>query len=369
MEWRTRWNRIHRGPAVGAVLALAVGVHPGWAGNDGFFTTYNSEIEAGELELMVMNDETSPSEARRGDGLAPSGFQREGGLGDYFSHMVELEYGVSNRFATEFMVEWFEDLDTGERRFSGSRWESRLRLFEDPVPLNPMVYAEYEDLDPRQRYKMEVSGWVRPPYSAQTPEPDRERILETRLIFSDAFGPVDWAVNWINETEVTTGYTAFGYSMGLMRMVHGETDERDASVVTEPVVFTCPMHREVRERTPGRCPKCGMALVEAKGRNGDSEVRACSCGSEMKDCRCGHCRGESGSCACAHQGAVGFGVELFGALGDSKRFGLDPSRQEHYLGPILMYHVDAHLMVHTQLGLGLSRASDQLARLNVGYEF
>ncbi len=26
------------------------------------------------------------------------------------------------------------------------------------------------------------------------------------------------------------------------------------------VTYTCPMHPEVREEQPGRCPKCGMAL-------------------------------------------------------------------------------------------------------------
>ena len=28
-------------------------------------------------------------------------------------------------------------------------------------------------------------------------------------------------------------------------------------------VYTCPMHPEIREHTPGKCPKCGMDLVEA----------------------------------------------------------------------------------------------------------
>jgi hypothetical protein len=26
-------------------------------------------------------------------------------------------------------------------------------------------------------------------------------------------------------------------------------------------VFTCPMHRDVRQQGPGKCPKCGMALL------------------------------------------------------------------------------------------------------------
>lgn len=29
-------------------------------------------------------------------------------------------------------------------------------------------------------------------------------------------------------------------------------------------IYTCPMHPEVQKDTPGRCPKCGMALVEAQ---------------------------------------------------------------------------------------------------------
>ncbi len=30
----------------------------------------------------------------------------------------------------------------------------------------------------------------------------------------------------------------------------------------EGAVYTCPMHPEVRESAPGRCPKCGMALKQ-----------------------------------------------------------------------------------------------------------
>src|SRR5262245_48060942 len=29
---------------------------------------------------------------------------------------------------------------------------------------------------------------------------------------------------------------------------------------SDDVVYTCPMHPEVRQRGPGSCPKCGMAL-------------------------------------------------------------------------------------------------------------
>lgn len=330
-----------------------------WAGNNGYFTTYNSEVERGEFELMFMNDLTSPSESRQ-----------EEGFGDYLSHMIELEYGATDQWATEFMVEWFEDLHTVDAEFTGFRWENRYRLFKQPVPLNPMVYAEYEDLALKTRYKMEVSGWVRPPYEEGGEEPDRERILETRLVLSEDIGPIDLAFNWINETDLANGHTPFGYSLGLMWMGHDEginsTSEHRLTVSGRAEVYSCPMHPEASQTEPGSCPKCGMALV-ASGEG--SMEDGCRCSLEMPGCGCSHCRGRGGKCPCAHAGMVGLGIELYGGLGDSKAFGLRPARQEHYLGPILMYHLSSRWMFHTQLAIGLTKASDNLARLNFGYEF
>jgi len=33
---------------------------------------------------------------------------------------------------------------------------------------------------------------------------------------------------------------------------------------TQPQVWTCPMHPELREAKAGKCPKCGMDLVQQK---------------------------------------------------------------------------------------------------------
>ena len=32
----------------------------------------------------------------------------------------------------------------------------------------------------------------------------------------------------------------------------------------QATIYTCPMHPEIRENKPGRCPKCGMNLEPAK---------------------------------------------------------------------------------------------------------
>ncbi len=31
-------------------------------------------------------------------------------------------------------------------------------------------------------------------------------------------------------------------------------------------VYTCPMHKDVKMSTPGKCPKCSMALAEVDGK-------------------------------------------------------------------------------------------------------
>lgn len=334
---------------VGTLLFLCAAVNSGWAGNNGYFTTYNSQVEKGEIELMIMNDFTSPSKFRR----------EQEGFGQYWSHMLELEYGVSDQFASEFMIESFEDPDKHQSAFGGFRWENRYRLFKEDVPLNPMVYVEYENLDPRTRYKMEVSGWAIPPYEEPEGDKDRERIMETRGVFSQDFGALNLAFNWINETNLDSRRTAFGYAVAAMYMIHHAPTEVAAGAVAR---YSCPMHPEVIESSPGHCPKCGMELSPSDHSGG------CTCKEHMPSCNCAHCA-SGGSCTCAHAGGIGIGLELYGALGDTKSFGLNMRRQEHYFGPIFMYHITNKWMAHIQLANGLSKASDNLVRFNVGYEF
>ncbi len=291
-----------------AAALLILGSTAALAGNDIYFVTYNHHISKGELELMVMNDLTAPSRFRREDD----------GQHSYFSNMIEIEYGVTDQFASELMVEAFEEGTTGKAQLTGVRWENRYRLFHDDVPLNPMLYAEYEDLTPSTRYKMEVSGWTRPPYTDEASEPERERILESRLVLSQDFGPANIAFNWINESDMNeSGRTAFGYAFGFRYDLndghYGRLDDPGASAFGEHHHSS---HEEEHEA-----------------------------------------------------GGVTLGVELYGALGDARRFGLTASRQEHYVQPAVMFHLNEHVMLHIGVAMGLTKASDDLLRTAVAIEF
>lgn len=282
-----------------------------YAGNEGYFTSYNHHMHKGEVELMFMSDYTLPSK-----------FKKDEGQKNYLSQMLELEYGLSSVSAVEIMPEWWYEPSTGRGEFTRGRLEYRTRVFEEEKFINPMVYAEFEYLKKSTRFKMETSGWiVSDEDSEEGVEPNYERILETRIILSKDFGGVNVTFNWINETDVHAGGTAFGYSIGVMYHPHGGS--------------------------------------------------GCMCKTDMPDCGCAHCKGEPVACPCHMEGHGGimYGFEIIGALGDSSDFGFDLDRQEHYFQPIMGFSLGNHVMVHVAVAIGLSEASDNLIRLAIGYEF
>src|SRR5438874_2613534 len=52
--------------------------------------------------------------------------------------------------------------------------------------------------------------------------------------------------------------------LAMLRMMNEPTDDHAAPAEPGEAMYTCPMHPEVVQRGPGRCPKCGMELVPAE---------------------------------------------------------------------------------------------------------
>jgi hypothetical protein len=56
---------------------------------------------------------------------------------------------------------------------------------------------------------------------------------------------------------------AFVISSTLIFAQDSKSKKADTAMMHK--VYTCPMHPEVISDKPGKCPKCGMTLVEKKG--------------------------------------------------------------------------------------------------------
>lgn len=177
---------------------IAVSAQVAFAGNGANFVLYNHHTaKAGEKEIMLMVDL----------GQQPDGTR-------YSAQMVELELGITDKLTMEFMVEGQATFGEGGYNLTGFRLESRYRLFEYGTFLNPVIYIEYESLSEDTLYLMEMSG--REDATMHKKARPRERVLESRLILGqDISKNLDVAVNWLNESDLDTGVTAFGYAIGL----------------------------------------------------------------------------------------------------------------------------------------------------------
>jgi len=59
-----------------------------------------------------------------------------------------------------------------------------------------------------------------------------------------------------------------------LNQVNGQT-QQNKQVKQETVKYTCPEHPEVVQDKPGKCPKCGMTLVEKKDKSKGTMNQTC----------------------------------------------------------------------------------------------
>lgn len=55
-----------------------------------------------------------------------------------------------------------------------------------------------------------------------------------------------------------------GITIGISGCKEKDSNQSQSPSTNQTVQYTCPMHPEVVQATPGKCPKCGMDLVEKK---------------------------------------------------------------------------------------------------------
>jgi hypothetical protein len=144
---------------------------------------------------------------------------RPSGGNRFLGSAVELEYSVTGRWTTSV---YFDGQATGGQStfFTGYRWENRFRLFKQIHWVNPVLYAEYADLDAADKTLVEVVGrddkedLIQPNQSARR---DKAREIEARLILGSSFKGWTLAENLITEKSLRHAPFEFGYTLGVSR--------------------------------------------------------------------------------------------------------------------------------------------------------
>jgi hypothetical protein len=168
-----------------------------------YFVTYDSKMEdSGDLEIGINNAFGIP----------------RSGQPAYFAPYLELEYGVTSRWTSEFILEGQSTLNDSTI-LTGWRLENRFRILPEEHKVNPVLYLEYESINEASRIQKEIVG-----HSIDFDERNdalrRERAheLEAKLILSSKIH--DWNVseNFITEYNLngSEGFE-FGYAFGVSR--------------------------------------------------------------------------------------------------------------------------------------------------------
>ena len=189
-----------------AVLLFLAVVLPSYVKGHGqeypYFVTYSQEMEEpGNLDIEMFNVQGNPQ-----------------GGDSFLGSDVEFEYGVKGWWTTEFYLDGQATQDQSTI-FTGFRWENRFRPLSREHWINPVLYAEFEDISADKTIREVVGHDGR--YDFLVPNGlahmDKERELELKLILGSNVRGWNISENFIAEKNFAGDPWEFGYAFGISR--------------------------------------------------------------------------------------------------------------------------------------------------------
>jgi hypothetical protein len=169
-----------------------------------YFVAYSHDLEEpGNLEIAVKSAQGSPKHGN-----------------SFISETLELEYGAKAWWTTELYLAG-QHTSNDSTIFTGWRWENRFRPLLREHFINPVIYAEYENINAGDRSLLEVVGHDSISDLVLTNaqgRPDTERELELKLILSSNVRGWNISENFISEKNFAAAEPwEFGYALGISR--------------------------------------------------------------------------------------------------------------------------------------------------------
>jgi len=172
-------------------------------------------------------------------------FGIQSGGNDWHAYWVELEYGATAWWTTEFYLDGqttFHDSSL----FTGFRWENRFRPLRAEHFINPVIYIEYENISEADKILKEVEGHdvasdFLPPNSELKQAYNHE--LEIKLILSKDFHGFNVALNPLFVKNLSPSNPwEFGYSIGISRSLALKASPRRCNFCRENFIVGAEMY-------------------------------------------------------------------------------------------------------------------------------
>jgi hypothetical protein len=149
-----------------------------------------------------------------------SNFGTQRGGNDFVAPWIELEYGATAWWTTEFYLD-AQTTFNDSTIFTGFRWENRIRPLRTEHFINPVLYVEYENISEADKVIKEVEGHDVESDHADSNASLRQTInheIEFKLILSKDFKGWNVALNPLAVKNLSPSNPwEFGYALGISR--------------------------------------------------------------------------------------------------------------------------------------------------------
>lgn len=148
-----------------------------------------------------------------------STFGTQRGGNDFHSYWMELEYGATAWWTTEFYLDG-QTTFGDSTIFTGIRWENRFRPLKREHVINPVLYVEYEHKSAADKILKEGEGHdVEADFLTPNSLARQEIIneMEFKLILSSTFKGWNFTQNTLAAKNLSNEPWEFGYALGASR--------------------------------------------------------------------------------------------------------------------------------------------------------